>query len=126
MAIISGILITVRTARQGAAMEKGKFTPEYLEETATLDVNPEDFTALGLAPGVQARLTSPDGEVVVVCRTADGPRGIFFLPLGPTANRLIGGETHGTGVPDFKGIAVTLKPECELSDGVDLREEMQP
>jgi formylmethanofuran dehydrogenase subunit D len=55
-------------------------------------------------------LTSPHGEVVVTCRAAQGPQGIFFLPLGPAANQLIGGDTDGTGVPDFKGVTVTLEP----------------
>ena len=109
MASISGTLITVRTSRQGAAMEKGKLTAEYLEEIATLNVCPKDCEILGLAPGERARLRSADGEVTVACRVVDGPRGIFFLPLGPTANRLIGGDTQGTGVPNFKGVAVTLE-----------------
>jgi formylmethanofuran dehydrogenase subunit D len=110
MARISGTLITVRTSRQGAAMEKGKFSPEYLEEIAMLSLCPPDLEALGLDPGKRARLSSRYGEVVVTCRAADGPRGVFFLPLGPTANQLIGGDTDGTGVPDFKGVAVTLEP----------------
>jgi formylmethanofuran dehydrogenase subunit D len=109
------MLITVRTGRQGAAMERGKSSPEYLEETAMLSVCPADFEALGLAPGKRARLTSQNGEVIVTCRAVEGPRGIFFLPLGPTANQLIGGETQGTGVPDFKGVAVMLQPDAEIS-----------
>jgi formylmethanofuran dehydrogenase subunit D len=111
MACISGMLITVRTSRQGAAMEKGKLTPEYLEETAMLSVCPADLGALGLAPGQRARLASENGEVVVTCRAVEGPPGIFFLPLGPTANQLMGGDTRGTGVPDYKGVTVTLEPE---------------
>lgn len=109
------MLITVRTSRQGAAMEKGKFTPEYLEEIAMLSVCPSDLETLGLADGQRARLTSRNGEVTVTCRTAEGPRGIFFLPLGPKANELIGGETHGTGVPNYKGIAVMIEPDPEVS-----------
>jgi formylmethanofuran dehydrogenase subunit D len=118
------MLITVRTSKQGAAMEKGKFTPEYLEETAMLSVCPTDFEALGLAPDKRARLTSQDGEVIVTCRVADGPQNIFFLPLGPTANQLIGGETKGTGVPNFKGVDVTLKPDPETSEQADSREDL--
>jgi formylmethanofuran dehydrogenase subunit D len=123
---ISGTLITVRTSRQGAAMEKGKLTPEYLEETATLNVCPDDLALLGLAQGKCARLVSREGEVMVTCRVAEGPQGIFFLPLGPTANQLIGGETQGTGVPDFKGVAVTLESgppgsgQAESGEGVPL------
>lgn len=124
MANISGMLITVRTGRQGAAMEKGKFTPEYLEETAMLSVCPTDLKALGLATGNRARLASHDGEVIVTCRAVDGPQGIFFLPLGPTANQLIGGETHGTGVPNFKGVDVMLQPELETSEQADSTEDV--
>jgi formylmethanofuran dehydrogenase subunit D len=120
MGIISGLLITVRTGRQGATMENGKSTPEYIEETSTLAINPEDFAALGMALGQRARLKSPDGEVIVTCRPTTGPRGLFFLPLGPTASQLISGETHGTGVPDFKGLVVTLESEDKLPQQTDL------
>lgn len=126
MGIISGLLITVRTARQGATMENGKSTPEYLEETSTLAINPEDFAALGMASGQRARLKSSEGEVIVTCRPTEGPYGLFFLPLGPTASQLISGETHGTGVPDFKGFAVTLEPEHELPHRADSGEEIRP
>lgn len=125
MASISGMLITIRTGRQGAAMEKGKFTPEYLEEIGMLSVCPKDFEVLGLAPDNHARLTSQFGAVTVTCRTADGPQGLFFMPLGPTANQLIGGETQGTGVPDFKGVAVTLRPETESSRQTESREKVE-
>lgn len=120
MGIISGLLITVRTGRQGATMENGKLTPEYLEETSTLAINPDDFAALGMAPGQRARLKSSDGEVIVTCRSTTGPRGLFFLPLGATANQLISGETHGSGVPDFKGLVVMLEPELKFSQKTDL------
>jgi formylmethanofuran dehydrogenase subunit D len=123
MATISGMLITVRTGRQGAAMEKGKFTEEYLQETAMLSLCPSDFKAVGLDSGRRARLTSQDGEVVVTCRSTDGPRGVFFMPLGPTANQLIGGETQGTGVPHYKGITVTVKPEPDASKQADAGKE---
>jgi formylmethanofuran dehydrogenase subunit D len=122
MASISGTLITVRTSKQGAAMEKGKFTPEYLEETAMLSVSPADFDALGLPSNKRARITSSQGEVVVTCRSVDGPRGIFFMPLGPSANLLIGGETRGTGVPDYKGVTVTLAAEAEIPEPVLAKE----
>lgn len=115
MATISGQLITVRTGRQGAAMEKGKFSEEYRQEISMLTINPEDFAALGLAEDRKATLKSPDGQITVICRAAEGPKGLFFLPLGPLANRLIGAETYGTGVPDFKGISVILSTDI-LSD----------
>lgn len=105
---IRGLLITVRTAKQGTAMEKGKFSEEYLREISTLRMHPEDIALLGLDDGMQAVLQSDSGEILVTCRAMEGPKGLFFLPLGQAANRLVGKETHGTGVPDFKGIPVRL------------------
>ncbi|OLN28337.1 Formylmethanofuran dehydrogenase subunit D [Desulfosporosinus metallidurans] len=106
-------------------MENGKLTPEYLEETSTLAINPDDFAAIGMALGQTARLKSPDGEVIVTCRPTEGPHGLFFLPLGPTASQLISGETHGSGVPDFKGLVVTLEPEDKLPNRADLGGEIR-
>ena len=107
---ISGLLITVRTAKQGAAMEKGKFSEEYIREIATLNVNPEDLAAINFHnDDMRAVLQSDDGAIIVRCRAMEGPKGVFFLPLGQAANRLIGKETLGTGVPDFKGIPVCLR-----------------
>jgi formylmethanofuran dehydrogenase subunit D len=33
-----------------------------------------------------------------------------FIPMGPTANVLIGTETESTGMPPFKGLAVEVEP----------------
>lgn len=122
MGSISGLLITVRTVRQGVTMVSGKLNPEYQEETSTLEINPGELAALGLAPGQRARLISPFGEVTVICRPAEVPPGLFFLPLGPAANQVIGAGTHGTGVPDFKGLEVKLEPEIEPVAGVNQEE----
>jgi formylmethanofuran dehydrogenase subunit D len=106
---ISGLLITVRTAKQGAEMVCGKSTAKYLEEISTLRIHPDDLADLGLAPSQSARLTSAHGNAIVTCRPAEGPRGLFFLPLGPIANQLFSAAcTQGTGVPDWKGLEVTL------------------
>lgn len=106
---ITGLLVTVRTARQGTEMVCGKSTPKYIEEISTLRIHPEDLAFLGLAPNQSALLTSAHGEAIVTCRPTEGPRGIFFLPLGPVANRLFSAAaTQGTGVPDWKSLEVTL------------------
>ena len=120
---IPGLLITVRTGKQGAAMEKGKFTKEFLQEISTLTVNPEDFAALGLHQDNKAILRNSTEKITVTCRSKEGPRGLFFLPLGPLANRLIDEETYGTGVPNFKGIPVTLTAEDANMQEADKKEE---
>ncbi len=120
MSSVAGLLITVRTARQGAAMESGKGTPEYLAEIATLRVAAVDLATLALAPGQKALLKSAYGETVVACQGAEGPPGIFFLPLGPVANRVFGASaTHGSGVPDWKGLEVVLTPYAKIVGKAD-------
>jgi formylmethanofuran dehydrogenase subunit D len=109
MAVKQGFLITVRTAKQGAAMEKGKLSAEYIAETSALTLSPRDFQELELTAGQQIRISNDSGQVLVTCRSAEGPDGVFFLPLGPTANALIGEQTHGTGVPSYKGFSVEIE-----------------
>ena len=118
---LSGLLVTVRTARQGTEMVCGKTTAKYVEEISTLRINPEDLAELGVAPKESARLASVHGEAIVICRPTEGPRGLFFLPLGPVANRLFSAaRTFGTGVPEWKSLEVTLsrcEGQCDNLDG---------
>jgi len=111
MSGITGLLVTVRSGRQGMEMMKGKFSDAYLEEIASLRINADDLAELALSEGDHARIVSPFGEVVVTCHPSDVPRGLFFLPLGPVANQLFSGaHTDGTGVPRWKRQPVTIEP----------------
>jgi formylmethanofuran dehydrogenase subunit D len=58
------------------------------------------------------RLRGGQGKVELPCRAAKAgelPPGVLFLPYGDLSSRLMGGDTHGTGMPDSKGIDVTLE-----------------
>src|SRR5262245_13724663 len=106
------ILIPGRTSRQGTALNEGKFTPAYVEETGTLLMCPDDMKRLGLAAGDRVALRSDQGQVVLPCQPAKAgelPPGLLFLPYGDASSRLMGGDTHGTGMPNSKGIDVTLE-----------------
>jgi formylmethanofuran dehydrogenase subunit D len=117
MGRLSGLLITVRSAKQGAEMERGKWSAEYQKEIATLRIHPEDLADLGLSPGQSVILASAYGQAEVTCRPTEGPKGLFFLPLGAVANQLFSAaHTHGTGVPDWKSLEVTLSP-CDAQPG---------
>jgi formylmethanofuran dehydrogenase subunit D len=108
---LQGALITIRTAKQGAEMECGKWTEKYQAEIATLRMHPEDLAALGLERDGRALLQSAHGRTAVTCQAADGPRGLFFLPLGEVANRLFSAAcTQGGGVPQWKYLDVTVSP----------------
>jgi formylmethanofuran dehydrogenase subunit D len=111
MAGISGLLVTVRTGKQGAEMMRGKMNPEYLEEISTLRIHPDDMAELLLTKGQKAKIKSPCGEAIVSCQDSDVPKKIFILPLGPVANLLVSGaDTDGTGIPAWKGQQVMLEP----------------
>lgn len=106
------VLIPGRTARQGTTLNEGKLSAGYLEETSTLLMNPEDMARLGLKDGDLVRLRSEQGQVEIACqatRPGELPPGLLFLAYGDRSSRLMGGDTHGTGMPSSKGIDVELE-----------------
>ncbi len=110
------VLIPGRTAKQGTALNQGKYTEEYKTETTTLIMNPDDMTRLDLSAGDRVRLSTEQGSIVVACAAAKPdalPSGLLFMPYGPATSQLMGAETHGTGMPDSKGLDVELEKAGE-------------
>lgn len=106
------ILIPGRTSRQGCGISEGKFNANYREEITTLQVAPEDMRRLGLKPGDWVRLKSEWGQIEVAVTSAKGdelPAGLLFIAYGDLSSRLMGGDTHGSGMPTSKGIDVELE-----------------
>ena len=106
------ILIPGRTSRQGTTLNEGKFTTEYVEETSTLLMSPEDMARLSLKKGERVRLRTAQGQIELPCQAAKAgelPPGLLFLPYGDMSSRLMGGDTHGTGMPDSKAFDVELE-----------------
>src|SRR5262245_4247045 len=106
------VLIPGRTARQGTALNEGKFTAAYVEETSTLLMNAEDMTRLGIKKGEKVRLKSEQGKVEIPVQAAKAgelPPGLLFLPYGDASSRLMTGDTHGTGMPNSKCFDVELE-----------------
>ena len=68
---------------------------------------------LGLNDGDRVRLTSEGGaKVEVAVTTAKGdelPEGLLFIAYGDISSRLMGGDTHGSGMPTSKGLDVELE-----------------
>lgn len=107
------ILIPGRTSRQGTSLNEGKFTDDYLAETNTVLMNPEDMQRLGLAEGDRVRMSNEAGDVVVPVKSGrqELPPGVLFISYGDASSRLMGGETHGSGMPDSKGLDVLVEKE---------------
>ena len=106
------ILIPGRTSRQGCGISEGKFKANYQEEITQLQVAPADMQRLGLSPGNRVRLRSQWGQIevgIVAAKADELPPGLLFIAYGDLSSRLMGGDTHGSGMPTSKGIDVTLE-----------------
>ncbi len=107
------ILIPGRTSEQGCGISEGKFLEKYQKEINTLQVAPGDMQRLGLVDGDRVRLTGEQGQVVEVCVTPakkdELPEGMLFIAYGDISSRLMGGDTHGSGMPTSKGMDVQLE-----------------
>lgn len=105
------ILITGRTRRQGIGLVKGKLGEDYRREVKQVELAPGDMDLLKLNEGDGVLVKSDFGSMSGVARSNAGLRqGMVFIPLGPPANKLIGYDTGGTGMPDYKGVPVEVAP----------------
>ena len=119
------LLVPMRTAKQGVALNAGKLKDAYIQETSTAEFKQEDMDRLGLKTGDRVRLRAGGQEVIVSCKprkikVQDTAFGIIFLPYGPTTSQLmIDGDTAGTGMPDSKHLEVEIEGPLaqEESDG---------
>lgn len=105
------ILIPGRTSKQGTSLNEGKYTEGYQDEINTLRMNAEDMERLGIQGGERVRMWNEFGEVTVPCQTDKGecPPGLLFISYGNISSQLMGGETHGSGMPDSKGLDVFVE-----------------
>lgn len=105
------ILIPGRTSKQGCGISEGKFKENYQSEINALQVNPQDMQRLDLQEGDRVRLTSEWGqiEIQVISSPKDElPEGLLFMAYGDMSSKLMGGDTHGSGMPTSKGLDVQL------------------
>jgi len=105
-------LITGRTIRQGIGISAGKGRPEYREATGVIGLNELDMARLGAVDGDELQLKTEYGTAEVTCRKADMPKGMAFMAFGPACNRLVGGETYASGMPDSKHVELELVKIC--------------
>ena len=106
------ILIPGRSSRQGVTLNEGKHTDGYRDETSTLRMHPDDMQRLGLSEGEEVRMWNDVGAVIVGCTGAgdECPAGLVFICYGDKSSQLMGGETHGSGMPTSKGLDVFIAP----------------
>ena len=106
-------LISGRTIVQGQNLDN-KLSEAYFNEVATCELNGSDMEKLGVAADERVKVKTNFGEVVVKAKEKAGtPEGVIFIPMGPWANALVSGDTHGAGMPSFKGIDAEIEPTEE-------------
>jgi len=105
------ILITGRTLIQGSGKEKGKFSKEYIEETSSCEIDPEDMRRLSIVVGEELTVITKFGKAKVFGKSSKCTphKGVIFIPYGPIASLLMDPETNGSGMPTLKGIDAQIK-----------------
>ena len=109
MAELHLILITGRSTKQGTGISTGKENADYREATGIVELNPSDMAHSGLQDGDSVRLSTEFGATEARCRRADVPEGLAFMAFGSACNRLVGGETYASGMPDSKHVSVVVE-----------------
>ncbi len=117
MAKLNLTLITGRSTKQGTGISTGKGFADYREATGVIDLSEADMKRSGLSDGDRVTLTTEFGAAEARCRCAELPEGLAFMPFGPVCNRLIGGETHASGMPDSKHVSVELERLIQRATG---------
>lgn len=102
------LLITGRSTKQGTGLNRGKDSREYQEAVRTLEMNREDMARFGLREGDLVKIKTLYGEATFTCRQEKLPKGMAFVAYGSLSSRLVGGETHASGMPDAKGLEVEV------------------
>ncbi|MBS7655402.1 molybdopterin dinucleotide-binding protein [Candidatus Bathyarchaeota archaeon] len=108
-------LITGRSLQQGVGKETGKFSIEYFNNVAICELDPSDMETLNISPGENVVVKTKFGEVILkAVKSMQAPhKGVIFIPYGPWANLVTDPETHGSGMPNFKGIEAEVSPAKE-------------
>ena len=76
-----------------------------MESCTICEIDETDLDQIKVKPGENVKVTTKDGSVVLkAAKSRESNPGLIFIPYGPWANMLIGIETHGTGMPSFKGV----------------------
>ena len=110
--LVKMILISGRSLEQGLGKEASKFSKRYIDATTVCQMDPEDMNRLNLGEGENVRISSQYGSIIVkAVKSKYAPHpGVVFMAYGPWANSLTNPETHGTGMPSFKGLEVEVEP----------------
>jgi formylmethanofuran dehydrogenase subunit D len=97
--------------RQGQGKEYGKLSERYWKSVAICEMDPDDMKLLNVKENSNIKISTDYGSVIV--RAVESLRaphpGAVFVPYGPWASVIVNPQTHGTGMPSFKGISAEIE-----------------
>jgi formylmethanofuran dehydrogenase subunit D len=114
------LLITGRSIIQGRGKEKGKFSDIYYQSTTLCEVDPQYLKKLKIKENENIQIKTENGSIILKpIESKQAPhRGIIFVSYGPIINQLTNPQTHGSGMPNLKGmpaeISTTRNPVTRL------------
>ena len=102
-------IISRRDVFQASACEEDRFSDECQEMSALIVLDASQMKHMGTRDGVNVRLISKWGSVVVRARASprEEQKGLGFMVNGPWVNALFSDETPG-GIPSFKYIEAKI------------------
>ena len=103
------VLITGRTTKQAIGMHKGKESEAYIRAVTRVDMSDHDMDRLGINEGEDILLYTLEDSIEVPVFKGNLPESMLFMPMGPVANRLVGVDTSGKGMPSYKGFLVEVE-----------------
>ena len=102
-------IITHRDVFQASVCEEDCFGDECMELSALIVLDATEMKRMSIHDGVNVRLTSKWGSVVVRARASprEEQKGLGFMVNGPWVNALVSDETPD-GIPAFKNIEAKI------------------
>jgi formylmethanofuran dehydrogenase subunit D len=103
-------ITTYRDIFQAEALERDRFGEEYKKLSAAIILSRNDMQKMGLKSGDRVKISNNYGSIVVEAKESkkDEPGGLAFMVNSPWSNSLVGDETQGKGIPDFKLITAKI------------------
>ena len=100
------ILIPGRTSRQGCGISEGKFSRTTRKRPRPAGLASRHGVAGVIAgrPGSTSQRDRTDRSGRAPARGDELPPGLLFIAYGDLSSRLLGADTHGSGIPTSKGI----------------------
>jgi formylmethanofuran dehydrogenase subunit D len=108
-------VITFRDIFQYEAGKKSRFSSEFQNLSAQIIMDKEDMSKLKVNGGQNVCLENDLGKVIVTARqTDDEPHpGLGFMTNSPWSNQLVGADSSGGVIPEFKAITVLVSASNE-------------